>query len=105
MALCPGLLKDVVKYRDQENAQQGRGQHAGKYRSADGPATAGSGSGGNDHGCNPQDKGESGHQDRPETNVCPFNGSFVDGQSLFSPVFGKFDDEDGIFGRQSHQQN
>ena len=79
MALFPGLLKDIVEYRDQENSQRGRGKHAGKYRGADGPAAAGAGAGGNHHGCDPQNKGERGHQDRPETDLCSFKGSFVNG--------------------------
>ena len=95
------IFGNDVEGGDKEEAAEGGEGHASYHGHAHAAAGTGAGSGGQGQGEAADDGGEGGHEDRTETEFGGDNHSFHGVHALIHPFFGKFYDEDGVFGGQA----
>ncbi|MNE20971.1 hypothetical protein D3C80_1141160 [compost metagenome] len=92
-------MDDNEEYRDQEYRQQGGADHAEHDAGADCVLRAGTGTAAENQRQHAKDKGQRGHQDRPQTHAGGFKGGGNQRFALFlHQILGEFDDKNGVFG-------
>ncbi len=89
---------DNKEDRDEEDCQQRRGQHSPHYARTDRILRAATRSVADNQRHNPQNKRQRCHQDWTKTHARRLQSGFYQPFTLFiHQVFGKFDDQDGVF--------
>src|SRR6185312_7718462 len=98
-ALAPPLpqsgdpARDHIKDRRRHQAERGDADHAEEHRRAERLAQFGTGADGPDQGRHAQNKGERGHQDRPQPKPRRLDGRIPAVAALVLELAGEFDDQ------------
>ena len=79
--------------------------HAEEHTRTDGLAAGCPRSAGDDHRQHAEDEGQRGHQDGAEAQACRMEGGLYEVSATVYLIFGKFHNQDGVLGGQSHQHD
>src|SRR5207244_2325893 len=90
---------------DEEDPDGRRDQHPEEHAGADRMAARGPGAARREQRCYTQDEGERRHQDRPQPLAPGLEGRFLDGATLGPQLVRELDDQDGVLGRESHDDD
>ena len=94
-----------IEHRREEQAEESHADHASKYGGAHGAAHLSSGSGADDKRVNASDEGDGGHQNGAQSQAAGFESRIENALAVIVVLFGKLDDEDGVFARESDQDD
>src|ERR1700677_4130775 len=96
---------DVVENGGEKNSKKCHAQHPAENSGAQGAPHFRAGAFGQNQRHDAENKGEGRHQDRTEAQTAGFDGGFHAAQAGILPLFGEFDDEDGVFAGQADQDD
>ena len=91
---------DQEEHRHEQDCQQGRGDHPREHAGADGTLAGRTGTGGEEQRQHAQNERHRSHDDGSETQMAGLQHGFDQTLALSLQVLGKFDDQNGVLGRQ-----
>ena len=99
------MVDDIKEDRGQQDAKKGDSQHATEDSNSQSLPHFRSRTSGEDKRNNTENKGQRGHQDRPQTQVAGIECGLDSIDSLITPVLGELHDQDGVLAGQTHQHH
>ena len=99
------VFNDRIERRCNQDAQEGRHDHTGEGRDADGAAAHGAGTRGNDQREHTEEERPGRHQHGAITHVEAVDGRFGDAQAAFALRLGEFYHQNGVLSRESDKHD